>query len=244
MKRAGRVAICVACLASIWSVAAASAAPIREPNQGRCRFVAGPSEFEEGNCNKTGVTNEFQWCWTNGWTPSCSGGAGNWRWELGQFVLESTSLAKFTCTSAKAGGVTIIEPGPVTELATLSSCTSSGFSCQSAGASKGEIKTNALDGTYGYISAAKHTVGLQLSSPSSTLAEFSCGNIPVVLRGAVVGHVPANKAVAKLALVFNEKAGKQSVAGLEGAKTQLEVSVSGGPYQHGNAYDGSLLAGN
>jgi hypothetical protein len=141
----------------------------------------------------------------------------------GASTLETVKGTKFTCKAdTNTGEITGPKEGHVT--IKFTGCESSGLACNSSGAAPGEVITNVLTVTLLYTNRERKTVGLQLSSPptGAPFMEFSCGAIPVSVRGSVTGGLtPVNKPVKPPLGRFTLKFAKAK---------GLEVSV-GGPVE-------------
>jgi len=166
--------------------------------------------------------------------------------KSGAFIVETVNRVKASCKAGtNAGEMT----GPQTGRATLklTGCEVSGFKCSSAGAAPGEIVSNLLSATLGYINKAKKEVGISLESATGgTVAEFTCGSVRVTETGSVIGKVtPINKKVKAgkpFTLKFTQTRGKQKPTKFEGGPTDvLMASVNGGkPEEAGVSAKGEL----
>ncbi len=150
-------------------------------------------------------------------------------------TVETVSKLKATCTAASDAG-TIEGAKSGTVVIKLTGCKALGFECSSSGAKAGEIVTNTLANTLGYINAQKKEVGLDVSAPptGAPFAEFSCDGYTISVSGSAIGKVtPLNKTVKagkKVSLKFKQSKGKQKPQNLEGAPTDvLSGSAGGGP---------------
>lgn len=226
------------CLVTVFVVgafaaASASAEPDRIPGTGSCYSV--PPEtgnFLEGACESYAKPHDWDWCWNDQAWPNPCPIHRNWWWELAKAEVATANFA-VACAKMKSAG-TFTESGndALASLA-MTGCTVkakgstlNGATCQNAGVA-GEIDTDALEGTLGYVS--EHGVGMELSAPGGTIAEAECGGEHLSITGSVVGTVPANKPEAKLKISFKEKKGKPATGGFEGGAAQsLKVSVGGG----------------
>jgi hypothetical protein len=87
-------------------------------------------------------------------------------------------------------------------------CEALGQQCQSAGAAYGEVLTSALEGELGIISMSKHgpawnSLGVTLSPVGRRpVAEFTCGILPITVRGSLFVRVPTNRMSAHETLTF------------------------------------------
>ncbi len=150
-------------------------------------------------------------------------------------TVETVSKLKATCTAATDAG-TIEDAKTGTVVIKLTGCKALGFECSSSGAKAGEIVTNTLVNTLGYINAQKKEVGLDVSAPATgaPFTEFTCDGYTITVRGSVIGELtPVNKTVKagkKVSLKFKQSKGKQKPTNLEGGPTDvLSGSVEGGP---------------
>jgi len=106
-------------------------------------------------------------------------------------------------------------------------CKFSSIACQSAGAAAGEIRTNPLQGEVGYLNAAEHKVGIDLTAEEGyggVSAVFACGSeagefVHLEVTGSVVGEVlpqSVNKWTNLAVIEFRQTFGKQLPEKLEG----------------------------
>ena len=149
--------------------------------------------------------------------------------KSGVVVVETASGLRATCTSGtNIGEVT----GPKTATLTLrlTGCEAYNFKCNSPGAAPGEIVSNQLSSTLGYINKRKKQVGADLQSASGTTTEFECGPAHVVVTGSIIGRItPINKKVTAFILEFTQAHGKQKPSKFEGGPTDVPMgSVNGG----------------
>jgi hypothetical protein len=121
---------------------------------------------------------------------------------------------------------------------TFTKCKSESKACNSPGAKSGEIKTNPLSGTLGYISKSGPVVGVSLTGEAGhPSAEFECGTgagaLKIVTTGAVIGEITGdtNKISKEATDSFSVTGGgQQSVTSFEGGPTEvLESSINGSP---------------
>jgi hypothetical protein len=94
--------------------------------------------------------------------------------------------------------------------------------CKSAGKAAGEIVTQELGFTLGYLSAANKAVGVSAKSVAGKgFAHFECGGASFVISGRAVGSIePTNVATKELAISF-------SLRELEGGiKDETVISVN------------------
>jgi hypothetical protein len=145
---------------------------------------------------------------------------------LGAAFLEGkTSKAKISCTSGTATGEVTGATKVKNNVTTFVGCESGGLPCKSAGDPEGTIKTAALDGVLGNVTAT--APGIRLFAPgeggkkpkTGALATFTCagGAVSAVVSGSVIGslsgaqgkEVAEGKFAASAKLTFAETAGKQ-----------------------------------
>jgi hypothetical protein len=104
---------------------------------------------------------------------------------------------------------------------TLTGCKASSEPCQNG--ATGEIKSNTLAGEIGYLSKARHTVGIDLMPQAAgSVVEFHCGIPPTpILRvrvtGSIVGEVtPVNMWSKEMTIHYEQSGGVQHFRALEG----------------------------
>jgi hypothetical protein len=120
---------------------------------------------------------------------------------------------------------------------TLFSTSLGGVKCKSPGAKEGEVKTAPLTATLGFINKAKNEVGLEVKpSEGEVFAKFTCGEVTVEIKGAVIGSIgPVNKLVelgSHFTTEFAQKEGKQAIKKFEGgAEVGLSIRLSGGSFR-------------
>lgn len=140
--------------------------------------------------------------------------------------------------------------GPASALVTIhfTGCTNTGARCQSANGLPGEIVTQSLSGTLGYVTRVPKVVGLDLSEPTGgPLMEFVCGeDLRVEVFGSVIGKItPLNKTIAPgshATLKFVQKEGHQAIRMFAGGATDIPMtSVLGGPLQESGISSTDLL---
>ena len=143
---------------------------------------------------------------------------------LGAAFLEGkTSKSKISCTAGTATGEITSATKTANNVTTFTGCESGGFPCENSGS--GTIKTTALDGVLGNVTAT--LPGIRLFAPgeggkspkTGSLATFTCagGAVSVVVSGSVIGSlsgaqgtkVNEGKFGASNKLTFAETAGAQ-----------------------------------
>jgi hypothetical protein len=145
---------------------------------------------------------------------------------LGAAFLEGkTSKAKITCTGGTATGEITGPTKTTNNVTTFTGCETSGLKCNSTGDPEGTIKTTALDGVLGNVTATLPAIRLfgpgqgGKSPKTGSLATFKCGGelVNVEVVGSVIGSlsgaqgktVEEGKFAASNKLTFAETAGKQ-----------------------------------
>jgi hypothetical protein len=150
-------------------------------------------------------------------------------------TLETVGKFRVTCTAGKNSGEVTGPAAAVLRIA-FTGCTSgegpSGGSCQNAAG--GEIVTEQLFGTLGYLNRKHTAVGLDLSNPTASptggaLIRFSCGeDTSVEVSGSLIGKItPINKVVqpgGHMTLKFAQKAGHQAIKKLLGGSRDVPMT--------------------
>ena len=186
---------------------------------------------------------------------------------LGAAFLEGkTSKAKISCSAGTATGEVTGPTKTKNNVTTFTGCETGGFPCNSTGDPSGTIKTTALEGVLGNVSAT--LPGIRLFAPgeggkspkTGSLATFTCagGAVSVVVSGSVIGSlsgaqgktVEEGKFAASNKLTFAETAGKQKyesfLAGECGGNAndcgpeQLTSTVNGTPELGGQSVIATL----
>jgi hypothetical protein len=166
-------------------------------------------------------------------------------------TLETIGKFKVTCEAdTNQGEVT----GPATALLTITftGCTTgegpSGGSCQNV-SSSGEIVTNRVSGTLGYLNRKHTAVGLDLSNPTGgPMVSFSCGeDEQVEVSGSLIGRItPINKVVGPgghLTLKFVQREGHQAIKKLLGGPRDVTMTKNFfGPLEESGISSAELLA--
>lgn len=150
----------------------------------------------------------------------------------GTVAIETVGKVKATCTgSTTTGEVTGAKQGKTT--LTLTGCGAAGLTCASKGAKEGEIVSNVLNVTLGYINKALKEVGVDLKPAKGPITTFTCGPATIVVTGSVIGRItPVNKKVnagKPFTLTFKQAKGKQKPNKLEGGPIDVPMgSIQGG----------------
>jgi hypothetical protein len=169
-------------------------------------------------------------------------------------TLETVGKFRVTCTAGTNKGE-VTGPATAALTITLTGCTSgegpSGGSCQNA--SGGEIVTERLFGTLGYLNRRHTAVGLDLSNPTASptggaLIRFSCGeDTSVEVVGSLIGRItPINEVVepgGHITLKFAQKAGHQAIKKLLGGSRDVPMTrVLFGPLEESGLASTDLLS--
>jgi hypothetical protein len=145
---------------------------------------------------------------------------------LGAAFLEGkTSKAKITCTGGTATGEVTGPTKATNQVTTFKGCETNTLPCNSAGDPSGTIKTAALDGVLGNVTATLPAIRLFAPGEggkepkTGALAKFECGGgtVKVEVVGSVIGSlsgaqgtkVEEGKFAASSKLTFAETAGAQ-----------------------------------
>ncbi|HEY4895852.1 MAG TPA: IPT/TIG domain-containing protein [Solirubrobacteraceae bacterium] len=210
------------------------------PEFGRClKVTAGHGTYGSGTCTTVGGTKGYEWYpGFVGSKPLVKTHFTTAVKALTELFLETTGAQRITCkggtghgeysgTKTVGGVVWILTGCHRGELGT----------CSSAAAGEGEIITSTLGGQLGIVKAstegpAKNKLGLSLRpAGEAPLAEFTCGGVPVVVRGAVIEEVKANTMLLTVTLKYAETKTLQKPARFEGGPAEvLEMSINGEPF--------------
>ncbi len=227
-------------LGSAWVFASQPASSPNPVEYGRCQAVPGEpaetlrGEYPNGRCAKAGMKRAYEW----------SSGVASTRFTTRStgtpLALQSAKGEKVTC-AAEAGtgeysGSAITTVGDV--IVAFTGCELQGERCSTAQAAEGEIVTRPLEGVLGVTRrASKHDetrVGLELLPEGSAgaMMEFSCGGVPVSVRGSLIAPLQANAMLLTSKLDFTAVNGKQRPEGFVGQpKATLEASFGLAPFE-------------
>lgn len=129
----------------------------------------------------------------------------------------------------KAGSAQLKTPGNV-----FTGVEFKGVKCHSTGAKEGEVKTNGLTETFGFINKTKLEVGLEIKPTvaGEAIANYTCGETTIETKGAVIGSItPVNTLITPeehFTQEFTQKEGTQSIKKFEGGpEVGLEVKING-----------------
>ena len=216
------------------------------PEFGRClkQTTKAVSNFDSANCTKLASADIG--------TEAEKLKKGNYQWTSGvakakfATVLKSGTLAtlesvrgvKITCTGETSSGeyVRTSELGKL--IAKFTGCSRGSEKCSSAGRGVGEIETHPLGGALGFESEvkppSKDHIADELHSESGNIMEFSCGGVPVVVRGSLLHKIAANAMKLTATEKFTASKGKQKpehFAGGAAKEHTLEMSTNGEAFE-------------
>ncbi len=217
--------------------------PSGPPEIGRCvATTAGTGKYSSSKCTATGGKDAYEWL------PAVEKTGVGTRLAAGSVTLETKSRFKVTCTgeSSTAGGFHGAKRLEGVTLK-LTGCAEASQPCTSSGANAGEIVSGALDAVVGVeklgTSPAKDKAALSFFPPGhkGTIAAFSCASTSVVLRGAVLVPVKANKPATTQTLKFKASKGVQKPEAFAGGAAEvLEESTDGGAHYEGAGLTAAL----
>jgi hypothetical protein len=209
------------------------------PEYGRCIKLAKGVKglFATANCTVPATAGKYAYEWAPGAGPNAT--FTTKLKPLTVATLETVTKKTVVCsgesgTGQYTGRKTV---GDVT--VTLTGCQLNGAKCSSQGAQEGEVTSTVLDGALGIVKASaegplKDTIGMDLfpSAETDFVLKFSCGAIPIAVRGSVIVPVPRNGMKLTANLPYAQGRGKQKPESFEGeAKDILEASINEGPFE-------------
>ncbi len=203
MRHVRILGLCLVAVLAIAAVATSSASAL--PEWGKCVAQPG-GKYTDSNCTTKGKGGSFEWKKGKTLAPvpftgegvggggvlytafsECAGGTYNSKKVSNKKCIEGggkvnefneTSEAfKVECEKENATGEASGSKEVKNVSVTFKGCTLFGaFPCQNEGAAEGEVKTNALKGSLGYINKAAKEVGVLLEpvKKHGTFAEFEC----------------------------------------------------------------------
>ncbi len=207
--------------------------PPGPPEIGRCVTKnAGEGKYSSSKCTSTGGKDAYEWL------PGMEKAGVSTTLATGAVTLETKGRFKVACTgeSSTAGGFHGAKRLEGLTLK-LTGCAAASQPCTSSGANAGEIVSGGLNALVGIeklgTSPAKDKAALSFFPPGhkGTIAAFSCGSTAVVLRGAVLVPVKANKPATTQTLKFKASKGVQKPEAFAGGAAEvLEESTDGGAH--------------
>lgn len=106
-------------------------------------------------------------------------------------TLRIQNVASIACGSSEdKGQITGTKTAGKIEV-TFFGCETAGLKCNSAGAGVGTIKTNLLSAEVGYVTKVPLELGIDIKPESggTYLAEFTCQDLNVRVKGSVIGEI-------------------------------------------------------
>ncbi len=222
MKSIKLVGLCLVAVLAMSAIVAASASAV-VPERGKC---ATGTEFENKGCTVSGAKNKFKWVPNVKTAFTATSGAATLR----SFTPEGAELPGVECVKSKSKGDFLGPKGSEFTI-TFEKCTSTKENCTGGAKAKaGQIVTNKLEGTLGFVSPG--VVGEDVKAVGGgVLASFKCGANTVETDGSVVGEIGSgvyNTAAATETLTLKEAGGKQVPTKLEGQpEDTLKSEING-----------------
>ena len=206
--------------------------PPGPPEIGRCTATkAGAGKYSSSKCTATGGKDAYEWL------PGAEKTKIQTKLATGSVTLESKAGFKVLCTGESGTGAFHGAKRLEGVALRLTGCTHTSQPCTSSGASAGEVTTGALNGLLGIeklgTTHAKDKLALSIFPPDheGAIASFACGPTSVLLAGAVLVPVKADKPGEVQALKFKASKGVQKPKAFAGgAEEVLELSADGGSH--------------
>jgi hypothetical protein len=225
MRRMGSVGLGLFAVLAM-GAALASGAYGAVPERGKC---SSGKEFENKGCTISGSKDKYKWVANVKTAFTSTSGASVTRSR----TPEGAELPPVECAKSKSKG-DYLGPKGSEFTTTFEGCTSAGEKCTGGAKAKaGEIVTNKLEGTLGFISPG--VVGEDVKAVGGgVIASFRCGANEVEIDGSVIGEIGSgvyNMAASSETLTFKESGGKQEPTKLEGGSEdtlKAEVNALGG----------------
>jgi hypothetical protein len=228
-----RVGILMLCLLATFAVSSVATAMEELPEIGRCVKLAGAATHRYAGAGCT-TKSEGEDTGKYEWSPGPGAKAGFTSTTEGS-ELETVGRVNLKCHAGTARGEFT---GPKTDTATitLTGCeygSPNGISCDTPGSKEGEVVTNKLEGSLGYISGggtSKPIVGMRLAPASGTqFAAIECSGVNVTLAGSMVATLTAqiNRMTLTSTLKFKAAKGRQIPEQLEGGSTSVLTATAG-----------------
>ena len=200
---------------------------------GRCLPTsAGTGTYSSSKCTTEGGKQAFAW------SPGANAGHFTTKLASGAVTLETVGRVKLTCVGESGSGEWFGAKRAQAVTLRFSGCLEAGKQCASPGAAPGEVRSETLNGTLGVqtlgATHAKDKAALSLFPPGhhGAFAQISCGTTTIVLRGAGIVPVKANKAGTTQVLKLKAAKGKQKPEKFAGGAVEvLEASIDGAPYE-------------
>jgi hypothetical protein len=221
MKRIRVIGLGLAVLATCAVVTAGASAAL--PERGKC---ASGTEFENKGCTISGSKDKFKWVPNVKKAFTAKSGAA----VLKSFTSEGAELPPVECTKSKGKGDFIGTKGSEFTV-TFEGCSSAKEPCTGGAKAKaGQIVTNKLEGTLGFISPG--VVGEDVKAVGGgVLASFKCGANDAEVDGSVIGEIGSgvyNTSASTETLLLTASGSKQEPVKLEGqAEDTLKAEING-----------------
>jgi alpha-tubulin suppressor-like RCC1 family protein len=207
---------------------------VEGPEFGRCgKGLEGALFFSNTSCTFHSEVSEG-----DQWEPILLGGhqlvKRGFTLTGGKVKLESPGGVKISCTAVTGSGeYTGDKAVQVSSLHLVGCSKSKAGSCQSAGASSGEVRTETLAGALGRTPTKVKTALEIGAAAGETVAEFTCGSEAILLQGAFVAEDgKENKMGKSFSWKATEKKGVQGFPSLKGgAPASLSLKVGAGAAQ-------------
>ena len=202
---------------------------------GRCKKVTtGTGKYSNASCTVM-ATGNYEW------TPGfIKGGFTGKSVTETTITIETAAEKKMVCQAETATGRYAETKQVAGVVVKLTGCEypSTGAKCSSAGAAEGEVITNALEGTLGWLNEEKNKVGLDLfpagEEGGEPWFEASCGAASIKVKGSVIARITSvNNMVPTFTLKYKQKKGIQEELQFQGEASEetLEASINGGTYE-------------
>jgi hypothetical protein len=148
-------------------------------------------------------------------------------------ILETTTGERVECSGIGASGEYTGTKTVGNITVKLTGCEMNEVTCQSPGATAGEIVSDTLSGALGIIKEeglpVNNEVGISLAAASGeTVTEFDCGTLSIVVTGSVIHQVETNKMLLEENEKYVQRKGEQKPEKFEVLPTDvLESTIDG-----------------
>jgi len=203
------------------------------PEYGTCTAVAPRAgRYASNSCTKWGAGMGYEW------HPGALGAHFTVTLTAGKAAFETVGRSRITCKTETGSGEYSGRKALGGMSLTFTGCELLGQKCTSLLAAEGEIATSPLEGVLGVErlgkTSASNKIGLELApvGKAGAFMEFSCGITTVMLRGAVIAPVVANKMLTATTLRYSASRGRQQPERFVGEPAAiLEASVGGKAFE-------------
>jgi hypothetical protein len=193
-----RVMLGVCLVALFAATAAVSTASAAEPAFFECVKLKG-GKFK-GGCKEESAKGSAELVEGVGKGKLLKGKGGEFRkyvpavGDRGPFCTGPTKTVGNLATPTTQKGVVLM----------FSVCEAGGKRCTTPGQKTGNVATNALEGTLGYVNAAEHRVGIDFKGESGPdLATWSCEGLEYEVSGSLIGEItPVNTLTTAYTVTF------------------------------------------